>query len=194
LRRAAVAAALGVLCALVLGPGVASAACPTLPTSPAFAQFGDEALYTLAPGGSFEGGGLGWSLRRAKVVPGNESFDIVPGGHSLMLEPGGSGVSPWMCISSEFPSFRFVARQLSGEPGARLSVDIRWLNLLGITVDNRVAALSGNSEWTPTPSLQYGNSVPLWLPGGSGAVQLAFQPSSAGTWAIDDVLIDPYKR
>jgi hypothetical protein len=157
-------------------------------------MLGDEALYALAPGGSFENGAPGWSLRRAKVVNGNESLDIVPGSHSLAIEPGGSGVTPWICISSEYPTFRFVARQLSGEAGAKLSVDLRWLNLLGITLDNRVGALAGNPDWTATPSLRYGDSVPLWLPGGSGAVQLAFEASGTGTWAIDDVLIDPYKR
>ncbi|SRR5438128_1238358 len=193
-RRGATAAVLSVLVALIVGPGVA-AACPAARTSEAFAQFGDDASYALAPGGSFEEGTPGWSLRNAKVAPGNESYNIVPGSHSLAIEPSGAAVTPWLCISGEYPAFRLFARQRTGDSTARLAVSLRWLDVLGlVSVDHRVGSLPGRPPWAPSPALEYGDSVPLWLPGTSGAVQLVFESSGNGTWAIDDVFIDPYSR
>lgn len=102
--------------ALLMGalPAVASAACNPGTESETFAQFGDSASYVLAPGGSFESGAPGWSLNRAGVVAGNERFNLVPGSQSLGIDAGGSAASPRICVSSKYPSFRFVARQLSG--------------------------------------------------------------------------------
>jgi hypothetical protein len=179
---------------LILGvPGVAAATCAHNTPSRAFSQFGDNAEYVLASGGSFETAAAGWGLSNAGVVQGNEIFHLAPGTHSLAIGPGGSAVSPWTCVSSEYPSFRLVVRQLSGSPENRLNVSLRWVNVLGVTVNSPVAALAGGYQWTPTPVLALGNSVPLWLPGTSLDVGLVFAPTG-GTWAIDDVYIDPYSR
>jgi hypothetical protein len=42
--------------------------------------------------------------------------------------------------------------------------------------------------------MRLGNSVPLWLPGSVSYVRLVFRAGDAASWAIDDVLIDPYNR
>jgi hypothetical protein len=42
--------------------------------------------------------------------------------------------------------------------------------------------------------MKLGNSVPLWLPGSTLDVQLVFTSTGGGSWAIDDVFIDPYRR
>jgi hypothetical protein len=182
------------LLALVL-PALAAAECArSSSTSNAFARFGDEADYVLAPGGSFETGTPGWTLSGAGVVQGNESFNLVHGSHSLAIAPYGSAVSPWVCVSSEYPSFRFVVRRLSGSPGDTLDVSLRWVNLLGITVNTSVASLTSGSQWSPTPVLQLGDSVPLWLPGTSLNLAVVFSASGGATWAVDDVYIDPYSR
>jgi hypothetical protein len=177
-------------------PGIAAAACArSASTSAAFAQFGDAASYVLAPGGSFENGTPGWSLSNASVVAGNESYNLVQGTHSLQIGANGSAVSPWVCISSEYPSFRFVVRQLTGTPtSGHLNVSLRWINLLGITINSPAGAIPNGFNWSPTPALQLGSSVPLWLPGTSLNVALVFSAQGTGTWAIDDVYIDPYSR
>jgi hypothetical protein len=193
--RAILAALFGAGLLMLGAPGFAAAACPHNSTSNAFARFGDEAAYSLAPGGSFEEGQQGWSFSKASIALGNERFHLAPGTHSLTIAPGGTAASPWVCVSSEYPSFRLVVRQLSGGPEDDLGVSLRWINVLGITVNTPVADLQGGeTEWAPTPVLQLGKAVPLWLPGSSLEMGLVFSAKGAGTWAIDDVFIDPYSR
>ncbi len=192
--RAALAALLG---AGLLSAGVTSTAaadCPHTTSSPAFARFGDLASYSLAPRGSFESGARGWSLSGARVTDGNESYNLVPGYHSLAIAGFGNAVSPWICRSSGSPSFRLCVRRGRTDEDDALTVSLRWVNLLGITVNTPVASLDPTSAWTPTPVLQLGSSVPLWLPGSSLNVALVFSSGGEGTWAIDDVYIDPYSR
>jgi hypothetical protein len=193
-RPRAVAAALVTAALLILGlPAVAGAACAQSDASQAFAQFGDSAEYTLAPGGSFEEGQHGWTFANASIVAGNESFNLVPGTHSLAIGPGGSAASPWVCVNGERPTFRLVVRRLSGESNV-LNVSLRWINLLGVTVNTTVASLHGDSIWAPTPVLKLGNTMPLWVPGTSLNLGLVFSSPGGGSWAIDDVYIDPYSR
>src|SRR3954447_3395077 len=127
--RVSAAAAIAALLAAVL-PAVASAACPQAELSQPFKRFGDSAYYQLAPGGSFEGSMAGWgfqsgllglSKQAVTVSPGNETFELVPGGHSLTVGANGMAVSPWVCVSSEFPTWRFVARQPGGASSSPLS-------------------------------------------------------------------------
>lgn len=189
--RAAAAAAL-VAAVLAVAASAAEAACTASPTSTAFAQFGDDAAYTLAPGGSFEAGAPGWSLGNAAVVAGNESYRLVPGSHSLAVGAGGQAVSPWICISSEYPSFRIFTRQLNGS--GSLDVGLQWLNVLGLGVNTTVGVVAPTSSWAPSEALRLGSAVPLWMPGSTLQVRLVFQPTWSSSWAIDDVFIDPYSR
>jgi hypothetical protein len=188
------AAAVAALASAALGLAVpaADAACPASLTSTPFAQFGDQAQYTLAPGGSFESGAPGWSLTRAAVVEGNESYGLVPGSHSLAIGAGGQAVSPWVCISSEYPTFRVMTKQLTG--GGPLNVSLQYVNALGLAVNLGVASLDTGPDWAPSPPMRLGSSLPLWLPGSSLQVRLVFQPSWTSSWAIDDVFLDPYSR
>jgi hypothetical protein len=189
-----IATLLGAVLLMGAVPSLAAAACQGKPTSEAFAPFGDSAAYSLAPGGSFESGAEGWSLAKAAVVTPNESYNVVPGTHSLAIAPGGVAASPWLCVSSEFPSFRLFVRQLSGSPSESLHVSVRLINLLGLSVNTAVSEVHSDGSWAPSPALALGESVPLWLPGTSANLQLAFKAGSGGSWAIDDVFIDPYRR
>jgi hypothetical protein len=177
-------------------PALASAACASGPESATFAQFGDNAQYVPAPGGSFESGAPGWGLTKAAVVPGNESYNLTPGTHSLAIESGGSAASPRVCVSSKYPSFRFVARQLSGGSSAHLNVSVRWVNLLGIGVGTSAGTVGPGGEWNPSSVMMTDESLPL-VGGVLGIltleVSLVFQ-ASGGSFAIDDVYIDPYSR
>jgi hypothetical protein len=195
-RKALVAIAALAGTATLIGalPTVAAAACQEKPAYEAFAPFGDHADYSLAPDGSFESGASSWSLTRSAVVTGNESFKLVKGSHSLRIDPGGVAASPWLCVSSEYPSFRLFVRRLSGTADQPLYVSVRVLNALGVSVNTAVSSLYNGGSWKPSPVLALGNSVPLWAPGTSANLQLAFQAGSGASWAIDDVFIDPYRR
>ncbi len=114
------------------------------------AQFGDKAEYSLLQGGSFESGAPGWSLSNAKVVGGNESYNVAGGSHSLAIQPTGIAVSPSFCVSIENPSFRFFARQTSGSWGV-LNVILRWTDSSGTSHDTTVASLQSGTSWAAEP-------------------------------------------
>jgi hypothetical protein len=192
LRKTAAAFTAGALLG-ILAPGVASAACAGGPVSHPFAAFGDSANYVLAPGGSFESGASGWGLSRAQIVDGNETY-APSGSHSLAIEANGRAVSPPVCISGEYPTFRFFARSLPGGSQGTLVTSLRWVDLLGITVESPAGSVSATGSWAPSPIMRLGNSVPLWLPGSTLDVQLVFSSTGGGSWAIDDAYIDPYSR
>ncbi|MGH2834179.1 MAG: hypothetical protein ACRDK2_15520 [Solirubrobacteraceae bacterium] len=183
--------------ALLVGavPAVA-AACASGAESSAFAQFGDNAEYTPIPSGSFEATAPGWSLSKATVVVGHDGYNLTAATHSLAIEPGGSAISPPVCAQSTYPSFRFVVRQLSGTQSATLNVRVQWLNLLGLTISASAGTTPNNNSWMPSPVMKLSQSLPLLggLLGGLGLqVRLAFQ-ASGGSFAIDNVYIDPRMR
>ena len=193
-RRRILSLLLGSALLTALAPSVAGAACPTSSAAVSFAQFGDSASYSLAPGGSFESGAPGWSLSNAAVTSGNESFNVVAGSHSMAIEAGGLAVSPRVCVSSEYPSFRFFVRRTGGSGSSTLSATLRWMSVLGLSVETPAGSVVGGSSWAPSPVMKLGDSVPLWLPGSTLETQLVFRASSGGSWVIDDLFIDPYRR
>ena len=192
LRRTATALSAGALLAIA-APSVADAACAGGPVTHPFAGFGDNANYVLAPSGTFESGTAGWTLSGSQVVDGNETF-AESGSRSLAIGSGGRAVSPPVCVGSEYPTFRFFARQLSGGAQATLTASLRWVDLLGITVESSAGSVPASGSWAPSPLMRLGNSVPLWLGGSTLYVQLVFRSSGGGSWAIDDAYIDPYSR
>jgi hypothetical protein len=169
----------------------ASTPCPAGATTHPFAQYGDDAAYSLVPNGDFESGSAGWSLYRAEVI--GESAPT-GGSHALALNPGGVAVSPPFCVSLEYPSFRFFLRQLHG--GGKLYVRLRYQTSSGDVREKLVAALSGSGSWTPSPVLALAGNLPLLnAQEGLDPVQLVFSTSHPGlAWAIDDVSVDPYSR
>ena len=193
---AAVAAALAAACA---APVAAQAACPVAPTTKAFKQFGDLRDYSLAPGGHFEAGTAGWSLTRASVVAGNESFKVrsATDAHSLAIQPTGLAVTPAFCAGVEHPTFRFFARQTSGS-FAVLYVKLRATLADGRTSELIVGALQGSdghTTWKPSKDLLLSNALPLWRADQTASVRLVFDPmDQGGAWVIDDVYVDPARR
>jgi hypothetical protein len=175
-------------------PAPAGGGCASSATSTPFAQFGDNATYSLLAGGSFESGAPGWSLTNAKVVSGNESYNVAGGSHSLAIEPNGSAVSPAFCVSIENPTFRFFARQTSGSWGV-LNVSLQWTDSSGTTHTTTVGSLQSGTSWAASPLLQLSSTLPLWQGSETLSVKLLFAPeATGGAWAIDDVYIDPYRR
>ena len=179
---------------IAAAPSAASAACPTSSTSHPFTKFGDSAAYSLVPGGNFETGAAGWQLSGGSIVAGNESYDVAGGSHSLAIQPTGSAVSPSICVSTAYPSFRFFARRTSGSWGV-LNVILRWTDASGTVHNTTVAAIQSGTSWTVSPILALASTLPLWQPAETLSARLVFKPEPyGGAWAIDDVYVDPYSR
>lgn len=179
-------------------PAVAGAACPTTPTTKAFGIFGDTADYSIVSNGHFEAGTSGWSLTKAAVASGNESYKVrsKSDAKSLAIQPTGVAVSPAFCVGVEHPNFRFFGRRTSGTWGV-LNVKLRWTGADGKTNDTVVGALSGDpyKSWLATPKLPLATTLPLWQSGQTTSVRLVFDPEDfGGAWTIDDVYVDPYRR
>jgi hypothetical protein len=176
-------------------PAVASAACSTPESSSLLSSLGDNTAYFLLSGSSFEEGTAGWSLTNASIVKeGNENA----GGdseNSLLINAGGQAVSPSFCVSSNMPSFRFFARQRSsGFWGGTLTVNIRVRDGFGITHEIATSfGMTSNGSWALSPVLDLARALPWWVPNNSN-VNLVFRPTNGSSWAIDEILIDPYSR
>ncbi len=190
--RKLAATVFGTAILICAAPAVASAACPSTPTSAALAQFGDNAAYSLLSGSTFESGAQGWSLTNAEVLSGEGANGDA---NALAIEPDGVAVSPAFCVSPEDMSFRFFARQSGGGDGpvAALKVSLRWTVGYGFHKEADVASLQAGSSWTLSPALQLASLLPLWTWDRTLNVKLVFQPTG-GSFEIDDVYIDPYSR
>jgi hypothetical protein len=197
--------AVGLLSALLVSaaPAMAStSSCAKSVTSHAFAKFGDNANYTLLEGGLFEKGAPGWSLYNAEIInenpeEENQGYDVrnedgqqhSGQSHSLAIASGGRAVSPPFCVNSEYPSFRFLARQHGEDPRGSLDVSLRWSDSHG-SHETADATLQDGRHWTLSPVIELASKLPA---GTTPNVRLVFQPTR-GSWVIDDVYIDPYSR
>jgi hypothetical protein len=199
-RLLVVAAALVALAlALLTGASAASAdtsACPIPSASQVFSQFGDNAYYSLVPGGNFEGDMSGWTLNGASVVSDNEPWNVGAAGDSqaLSISAGGSAISPAFCVNDLFPTWRFFARVAGGFPRwSWLAVSVQWTDQNGNQGVTRVATLGGDffRTWRPTPTLPLG---PALDDSTTMTERLVFSAGDGAGWQIDDVYIDPYAK
>ena len=184
--------------AVFVVPAAAQAACQSTPTTKAFQVFGDVNDYSLVPNGGFEFGTGGWSLSGARVAAGNESWSVRAAGDSksLAIDSGGTAVSPTVCIDINRPTYRFFARRTGGSWGV-LNLRVRWQDSSGHTNETTIAALdtSFGTAWRVSPAYNIASMLGLWNPDQDASVQFVFDPENyGGSWAIDDVYVDPYGR
>jgi hypothetical protein len=181
---------------LLATPGVALASCPTQPVSTPFSQWGDNNNYFLVPGGSFEGTAdqVGWTLSGASLTPGNEPFYVNSSSdsQSLTIPGGGSATSPFFCVDNTMGSLRFFAQQVSA--GAGLHVQALVQNSDGSVTTVPIAHLTDGSmpSWAPTSPITGDTSGLSDDQTLSVALQFTVR-SSAASWQIDDVYVDPYR-
>jgi hypothetical protein len=193
-RPRALAAAAAAIAVSAVGAAPASADlgllsdCDTPDSSAVFSPWLDSTPYFLAPDGGFENGAAGWSVDGGDVVAGNESYNLSgSGSSSLRLQGGDSATSPAVCVGLEHPTFRFVARKVSGTPLSSMTVSV----VLPSGSSLPVGAVGSGSSWQPSPvMLVAANLLPLITGGSSTDVAFRFAPTS-GTWQIDDVYVDP---
>lgn len=182
----------GLLCLLAV-PASAGAACASAPTSTPFAQFGDNSAYTLLAGGSFESGAPGWSLVNARVVAGNESYEVIGGSHSLEIGPGGVATSPSFCVGAEEPTFRLFYRRAAGA-SVTATVALDWTDSSGVKHETPVGIGHPEAAWAPTPLVGLSVELPLAQALGTVSARLVFRSGPEGATDIDDIFIDPYRR
>lgn len=182
------------LVALAVAPNAHAGLLPSCPGTyeKPFAKWGDSASYTLVGDGTFERGGVGWSLSGgAQVVAGNEPFYVHAAGESrsLLLPRGSTATSPPVCMVLGRPKMRFFAVAPGGSGSMR--VDVLSRNLLGVLSVIDGGVVTAGSRWQPTPALSLlgsNLSSALW----ATWVQVRFRPMGDASLAIDDVYVDPW--
>ena len=135
------------------GPINDSAVCGSYTYKQAFAAWGDQRSYTLAPGGAAENQS-GWTLSGGvKMVSGNESSyaNSVNDRSSLFLPAGSSATSQSMCIMKRFPTFRLFALN-TGATSTTVRVEVLYETVTGATRAKMVGMITAGSAWTPTSS------------------------------------------
>jgi hypothetical protein len=173
----------GAVCIAGALPGAAMAAeCAVQPTSKAFAQFGDQNDYYLAPGGAFET--LTWaSVGYVDLSLDNDPFELAPGIRSAKLNSNES-VSASFCVDRTMPHLRFVAKGSYGQ----LEVTVRTTND-GVT-NTSTTTVDHDDAWGPSANV--GLHTGGIVAGDRGTATLTLR--STGLWRVDNVFLDPYRR
>ena len=190
--RLTLLAALAALATAALLPATASAsACGDQSFSKPFARWLDPFSYTQVPGGTFESGTEGWTLKGgARVVAGNESWAVSgPGSRSLSIPAGGSATSPGFCAGLAYPTFRYFTRGT----GLLLNVavvEVLYRDQAGLLRSAPLPNLSLTRSWAPTLPLPTLSGLPI-LTGSQLSLRIT---SVLGGTQVDDVYVDPWSR
>jgi hypothetical protein len=170
--------------------------CPSASLEQPFTRWHDNANYIKAPHGTFESGADGWSLNRAAVDSGNESYNVADGGsQSLRIQPGGYALTSTICVGLDRPTLRFFAKSSGGLLSlSTMAVSVRFETSLGLVAELPIGVVLPNTKWEPSLPLPIlVNLLPL-LPGQMTPVQFRFTPVGGANWSIDDVYVDPKAR
>ena len=150
--KAAVGASSG-----ALQSGVTAASCTTPTLSQPFLAWQDAGLYTLVSGQNPDQfTGSGWSLYSGAAV---QSATVLDGAASSVLDlpAGGFAISPPVCVASDYPTARMIARS-SGD--GKIQVGAVYAGTVGAGDDanSLKTRMSGNvqgaSQWTPSSPLK----------------------------------------
>ena len=170
--------------------------CPAETMVQPFGNWSDTDSYYLAPGGSFESLS-GWAVGGgAKLVPGNESYDVnsTKDKSSLYLPSGSKATSPSVCITTATPDFRLFVLN-TGSAASILNVNMTYTNNKGKATTVNVGRLTGRSAWSLGPQVYFlQNVIPLVNSNGQTWVTFTFAPADKlGHWQVDDFFVDPIK-
>jgi hypothetical protein len=173
---------------LLLAAPAARADCEGQVLEQPFERWNDFAQYTLVGDGDLTGGAAGWRLDGADLVADNEPWYVHGGDtpRALRLRAGDSATTPPICVSLAHPTMRFFLRNRGGLLGA-LKVDV--VTRGGLTLPVGVVPGLLGDDWAPSP--------PLLVVGNLLDDEVAFRFTAiglGGTWTIDDVYVDPYKK
>jgi hypothetical protein len=178
------------------GKLLAGADCGFGEPSLAFAPWGDDATYTLAPQGDLSATDE-WTLDKdAAVVPSADPFSGA--GQSLELAKGADAASPAMCVDLGHPTIRFFIKGNGGNEKSRLKVEVLYEDFKGQVRHLTIAKLRAQSEWRPSVVVpMYMNRLALASPEGLTAVAFRFKAEGLQkdeTLSISSLYVDPFRN
>lgn len=161
-----------------------------------FSALGDSRDYVLAPGGAFEDATApGWTLTGGAAVVDTAdplALGSVGDSNSLSLPPGSSAVSPTMCVDLNYPTMRFVGKQV-GAKASGVDVDVIYPDAQDHWEQAANVRATSSVGWHVTDDVrvrpEQGGKT-----SGFRLVALRFTAKNQGTWLIDDVYVDPRMR
>ena len=151
------------------------------PTQP-FLSAGDSNWYTLAPGetpGSFNG--TGWTLSGGASVQAGQAGT----GAVLDLPSGSQAISPPMCVSTDYPTARTMARNVAGTQSVQILV--AYAGTKSESKAQNVGAVGGQSAWTLSNPF---NIDPGDMPGWQ-LVRFTFVGSKKSDTQLYNFYVDP---
>lgn len=178
--------------AAVVTPAAAQA-CGSQRLGQPLLSLGDAGWYLPVDNAGFEDGDDDWKLRGGSLARENQPWRVLGGRTSLRLTAGGSALSDEVCVTVDHTHSRFFARALTSTGALR--VDILWDNE-GRDHEATVITLDAAHfrAWAPSPTVPMAEAVrSLYEDEADELVALRFSALS-GSWLIDDVLVDPYRR
>jgi hypothetical protein len=171
--------------------------CDDASLSQAFAQWGDQAWYKLAPGGDFEAGIDGLTHRGARTVAGSEPYGVTGevGARALELTAGDSITLPATCMNAGNPAFRLFSRSSGGLLGLLpvMKAEVLYRDGALRILPVPAGVVLPSSKWQPSLHQLTLSVLGATLAGGESMVGIRLTAVS-GTWLVDDVLVDPFRR
>ncbi|MDQ8045460.1 MAG: hypothetical protein AAGC46_11845 [Solirubrobacteraceae bacterium] len=191
LTLAALAAVAPAAASAASSPTAAAAGtCTPLPTTKAFSGVdGDQADYSLAPGGNFENGLAGWTVTgSAAIASGNETLGISAGSKALRMPIGSTAVSPSFCIDQTNPHFRF-AYKVDNVGAAGFIADVVYKDARGAVTKTEIVSSKSLSLtpalWAASPNSPLATIIPLNASTKSASVQIKFSVASPANLGSD---------
>jgi hypothetical protein len=172
--------------------GAAEIPCAARTLSKAFSQWGDMNDYFVVSDGTFEAGAPTWNLSRGVSVAAKlqATWKVNGAAHNfgLSIAKGGRARAPETCLTVGEESFRFFYRTPAVK-GATMEVTVKSTSDLGSITSSIILTGNGTAAWAVSP--------PIAIPNVLGEdyqqyVDITFT-AAGGTWAIDDVMVDPFK-
>jgi hypothetical protein len=152
------------------GKLTAAADCGFGDASQLFLQWGDEAAYSLAPGGDYSDVS-NWTFKNSGPI---ESDPNPLGPNALAFAKGDSeAISPAMCISLANPTIRLMMKDVGGNGKADIKVSVLYEDVNGHTQHLTLAKLRAGSTWSPTVAVPIGVNL-LSSASSSGWTAVAF--------------------
>lgn len=179
-----------VACGVARSGAARAATCPPPPSVVhPFAAWNDTTDYVPATGGTFESTGTAWATTgSASLRSENEPWHVhgTAESRSLVLADGASATSPCTTAPHITSVVRFFARSLTG--AGALHVELLVNGGKNGVLDGGL--VSAGNDWQPTGQILLPWAKPL-----NGAVELQVRLTAVGgSFAVDDVYIDPYVR
>jgi hypothetical protein len=160
--------------------------------SQVFLPWGDDADYSLIPGGDLADT-TRWTLKNTTAAAEHDPFTAGTG--SLALRGDAEVVTPVMCVSLAEPTLRLFLADRGGDGHGSLEVKVLYDGLDGKTHALTVARLRAGEAWQPSVVIPIGvNVLAAASANGWTPVAFDFKPRDlrkGETFSIDGVYVDP---